>query len=445
MRRRQAAYARSRLGAALVAGVSFMLAVAPAWADLFSYVQRPEPQARWERVSVEDKWGGQVAEYSLTSQVWKGELWTHTLRLYRPPKLGSPRFAVLYVGGGLNAWRGRPKKELFRHAENLGVILVSVDQVPNQPIWGMTEDDLIAHTFQEYLKTGDEEWPLLFPMAKAAVKAMDAAQDAARREWGVELGSFVVTGASKRGWTTWLAGAVDERVAGIAPMVYDNLNLVPQMRHQTEVWGAYSSEIEDYTKRGLQALLGTERGAKLAELVDPYTHKDRLARLPKLILVGTNDPYWPLDALNLYWDGLGGAKWVHYVANGGHEIGGLDRVFNARGSFVRRVASGRSLPTVKWEHGERDGRLRLTVVSDEAPAEVRLWSARSKTKSFSKASWKAAKARAEGGVWVAELERPDDGYVALLGEAEFRDGSGSFLLTTSVRIEPSASAASVGK
>ena len=41
---------------------------------------------------------------------------------------------------------------------------------------------------------------------------------------------------------------------------------------------------------------------------------------PKLLLLGTNDRYWPLDALNVYWDGLPGDKYVTYVPNNGHGL-----------------------------------------------------------------------------------------------------------------------------
>ncbi len=405
----------------------------PAWADLDGYLKRPEPEAKWEKKSEETVEDVHVVTLALTSQVWRGIPWKHDVRIFRPAKPEVPSFAALLVTGGHAG--DKDKATGIGAARALGVPFAVLYGVPNQPLFGgLREDDLLAHTFQEYLKSGDEEWPLLFPMVKSAVKAMDAVQELSRKEWDAEVKRFVVTGASKRGWTTWLTGAADPRVAGIAPLVFDNLNFGPQMKNQIATWGRYSDQIADYTRRNLQGLIETDAGRKLVDGVDPYAFRDRLERVPKLILNGTNDPYWPCDSIKLYWDGLKGEKAVVYVPNGGHGIGLDDRSANARVAFVRRLGAGRKLPPLRWKHGEKEGKLAVTMTCDEAPAAARLWTARAPTRDFRKAKWEPVPAAADGPAFVAAIDRPAEGCAALFGEADFAEGALKFSLSTTVRV-----------
>jgi PhoPQ-activated pathogenicity-related protein len=43
-------------------------------------------------------------------------------------------------------------------------------------------------------------------------------------------------------------------------------------------------------------------------------------------MLGTNDEYWPLDALNLYWSELKGPKYVLYIPNNGHGLKDYGRI-----------------------------------------------------------------------------------------------------------------------
>ena len=93
-------------------------------------------------------------------------------------------------------------------AKKNSAVVAIIWQIPNQPLYDdLTEDELISFTLHNFRNDGDFTWPLLFPMVKSAVRAMDAVQEFSKETLQHDIASFVVTGASKRGWTTWLTGA----------------------------------------------------------------------------------------------------------------------------------------------------------------------------------------------------------------------------------------------
>src|SRR4030095_11930863 len=96
-----------------------------------------------------------------------------------------------------------------------------------------SEDEIIAYTWDRFLRNGDDRWPLRLPMTKAAVRAMDAvtAWTATTQGGGRAVRRCVLAGGSKRGWTTWTAAAVDRRVVAIVPAVIDLLHIAPPSTH----------------------------------------------------------------------------------------------------------------------------------------------------------------------------------------------------------------------
>ncbi len=205
-------------------------------------------------------------------------------------------------------------------------------------------------------------------MVKTVVRALDASDEASRREWNQPLETFTVFGASKRGWTTWLTGAVDPRVTAIAPVVFDALNMAEHFPHQTAVFGAPSEAIKPYTDLGLPEILTSDRGAPLRQIVDPYSYLDALKQ-PKVIMLATNDAYFPSDSANLYWDALEGPKYLLYLPNEPHSIKHYGQAFGALRALQRSVTGGAPLPALEWEfawNGDGAGG-RLCVRSDPKP------------------------------------------------------------------------------
>jgi len=150
--------------------------------------------------------------------------------------------------------------------------------------------------------------------------------------------------------------------------------------------------------------------------------------------LGTNDRYWPLDALNLYWDGLAGDKYVTYVPNNGHGLKDLPRVLG--GVFaIHRVAAGElKLPKLTWDLEQKDGHLTLAVRSDQKPKTVLAWTSSAATRDFRSAEWKSQATALEDGNYRYRLSVPEKGFAALFGEAQFEEGDMPLYLSTNVRI-----------
>lgn len=407
------------------------------YADIFEYINKDDGFFEWEKVSQQNLPKNTICfDLKLTSQKWQNITWEHRLRIIKPKKLTNPSLCSMLITGS-----GEGKEELLiatRVANDTGALFAILHDVPNQPLFGgLREDEIISYTFKKYLETGKEDWPLLFPMTKSAVKAMDAIQQFAEKELDVNVSGFLTTGASKRGWTTWFSGVVDSRVKAIAPIVYDNLDLPAQMKHQIDAWGKYSEQIADYTEKSLPQLLGTEEGAELSNLVDPYFYRDRIT-MPKLIIIGTNDRYWPLDALDIYYNELYGEKYIFYAPNSGHGMeGNITKVLSNITALFLKTADEIEFPEVSWDYEKKDEFAEFSITSDSKmkPKKVVIWKAESPNRDFRDAKWQAIELRSDSSDYTYRIESPKSGFAAFLGEMVYDLDGKEFSLSTNVYIK----------
>ena len=424
----------------VLTALTIVLMSAPlAAGDFRRYVTADDPAYRWEHIAHTSPQEGLIVhELRLISQVWQGITWQHRLRIIIPQASQDlPSLALLLVtgtGAAEQEWR-----EALFMARALRAPVAILSDIPNQPLFGgLVEDDLLAHTFVQFLTTQDATWPLLLPMVKAVVRAMDAMQAFLEHQRYTPIGGFLVSGASKRGWTAWLTPVVDSRVKAIAPWVYDNLNLAPQLRHQRETWGQFSGQIAEYTERGLpQRLLAGESAAvELAAIVDPFSYRQHLT-VPKLIILATNDRYWPLEALNVYYDALPGERYLLYVANTGHTLQpGRERAIAGLMALFQHTAGRRRLPTLHWDAKAEGDTLSLALTADRPPRSVRAWIATAPTRDFRDARWEAFEMQAEHDRYVHRRPKRRGHITAIFGEVEYTADPEPFFLSTTVRLFP---------
>jgi PhoPQ-activated pathogenicity-related protein len=240
------------------------------------------------------------------------------------------------------------------------------------------------------------------------------------------------------------AASGDPRVKAIAPMVIDTLNMPVQMANQVKAFGKPSEMINDYVERNLVPFPDTPAAKKLWAMIDPWTYRAKLT-LPKMLIHGTNDPYWPQDALNSYWGDLSGDKYVLYVPNAGHDLRQTDadgrreaiplRAVNTLAAFARSQIFNQPMPKLTWKHETIGDQPHLRVASDPVAKVFRVWVAESPTRDFRKAHWsiKGGGDRPSDSVSVGTA-RPDTGYRAYFVEAEYDFHGLPLRLSTQIRI-----------
>lgn len=397
------------------------------------YLNNGDTAFHWE---IKDSFDfGNVKAYDvlLTSQKWREYVWTHQLTLF-VPKENNFDGALLFITGGsikngLPNWHGPDDKfdsAMSMVAAKNKAITAVVRQTPNQPLYGdLTEDALISYTLHQFKKDGDYSWPLLFPMTKTAVKAMDAIQQISKQMWSHDINRFVVSGASKRGWTTWLTGANDKRVTAIAPMVIDILNMPVNLDYQIKAWNTYSVQIEDYVKLGIPQGAHTESGNAINQMVDPYSYRKSLT-MPKMIFMGTNDEYWVVDAIKNYYDSIPGRNMIHYVPNAGHDLAGGAQAFKGLSAFYGITLAGKPYPECKWSIIRKNRKAILTVnATADMLTDAILWSANSKNMVFTKAVWTGRKLNArKKSVIKVEQAFPTSGFRAFYLDLKYKDPNG---------------------
>ena len=402
---------------------------------LQKYLNNDDKEFQWKLIESYQTGDESVTAHDLvlTSQKWREIVWKHQLTILVPDDIAHDG-ALLFITGG-SVKEGEPN--LKGHDDELtqSMALLSkknkavaaiIRQTPNQPLYdGLVEDQLISFTLHNFKNDGDFTWPLLFPMVKTAVRAMDAVQEFTKKELNTMVNSFIVTGASKRGWTTWLTGANDSRVMAIAPMVIDVLNMPVSLEYQLEVWKDYSVQIQDYVKLEIPQQVHTESGDKITKMVDPYSYRKKLT-MPKMIFIGTIDEYWPVDAIKNYLDSIPGQNFIQYVPNAGHGLGDKKQAFQALSSFVATTLADGSYPSCAWEIAEKESSVYLTTTATPGLlVDALVWTADSEDRDFRDELWESVSLSAKNIDKVeTTIDYPESGYKAFYMDLKYLDPNG---------------------
>lgn len=362
---------------------------------LDDYVNKPDDTFNYTYSGITREGNGWVAYmYTMYSQKWltpedtDRHIWWHHMAIVVPNYIEKKRHnAFMYITGG-----GNDNIHSFPKADDEGMIIVAalavgsrtigavLWQVPNQPIRfscdpfhkDRSEDAAIALTWWHFINnTTDPEWILELPMTKSGVKALDMMQEVVPLyNGGTPITGFGVAGASKRGWTTWLVGAVDKRVIAIIPIVLDALKFIEFAHRQFRMYNGWTFALQDYYAMNFTQDLDLPATTQLARIVDPYFYLHRLT-MPKLAINAGGDEFQMPDDQRHWGHAAPGEMNFLLVKNAEHSMAtGVFEVIQSAGAFLQAVNHNYPRPQSNWSIDAASGN--ITVWTNVVPKVVTL-------------------------------------------------------------------------
>jgi PhoPQ-activated pathogenicity-related protein len=421
---------------------------------LDEYIAAPDTNYAYKLVNAIPGDGYTTYVLEMTSQAWltpaevNHTIWKHWLTVVKPDVVEHPT-ALLFITGGKiqDAAPGGAEESWIKMATATKTPVAELRMVPNQPLifkgetQGRTEDAIIAYTWDKFMRSGDQRWPLRLPMTKSAVRAMDTITSflASPAGGNTKVDTFVVSGGSKRGWTTWTTAAVDRRVIGIMPLSIDLLNIEPSFKHHWEAYGFWAPAVGNYVHEGIMNWHGTPEYRALLKIEEPYEYRSRLT-MPKFIMQATGDQFFLPDSSQFYFDDLVGTKYLRYVPNTEHGMKGSDvraTMLACYDAILRKA----SLPQFTWTLDKKEGSISVKVA--DKPTAVTLWQATNPdARDFRLqkigAVWQGSSLEQKAnGVYLAKVPEPPQGWTAFMVELTYPSPTPApYKFTTAVHVVP---------
>jgi PhoPQ-activated pathogenicity-related protein len=144
------------------------------------------------------------------------------------------------------------------------------------------------------------------------------------------------------------------KVVGLAPLVPIMPDLKNEVHRQWQSYNAYTWAFKDYLAAGIVEDMDGEEMEMVYNMVDPMSYMDRLEKIPKLIMISSDDEFMQFDWTNIWYDKMRGETHIDIVANSEHSmITGIIPSLSNISTFFRSIASGKtSRPTFEYKYDD---------------------------------------------------------------------------------------------
>ena len=193
------------------------------------------------------------------------------------------------------------------------------------------------------------------------------------------IDGWIAYGASKRGMVSWLIGASQcekefcPKIKGVVPIVPLEPNLNDGVHHQWRAYGAFSWAFGPYAAEELTTTWDGDVWQEAYKIGEPLSYLDRYEKIPKLVIVSSNDEFMMMEWTANWWDKMTGEKYLLINDNTEHtEATGVVKVANAVAWFINRIKDGETY-NYNFTHELKDDKVTVTLEEEtERPVEVGL-------------------------------------------------------------------------
>ncbi len=388
----------------------------------------------------------QVNRYQLQSQSWSPSglvlpaQWGENIAIAIP---ANPKPLRALIAADIN------EDLLYNVAEATRTIAISIISIPSTNLIyandgiPRNEDDSVSRSWRLFLDNPSQRQllPLHVPMATTISQTIRLAKTELQ---GLGITQFIVTGASKRGWSSWLTAISDPNVVAVVPMVSDVLNTQQIMQHMYQTYGGnWPIAFQDYYNQNLDTLRTSANFTKLMKIEDPLqylgTRYQTGLSIPKYIINASGDDFFIPDNTRYFYDQLPGEKSLRIAPNTDH-AGIINFAQQSLITFVNRIQNGTALPVLTTTYTGAVNNKQMTINFSEKPSQVVRWTAtNTASRDFRYACgirYVSSPLPLSGANTVTiSLANTNPGWQASFIEATFSDG---YVATSQVNIVPDA-------
>lgn len=163
-------------------------------------------------------------------------------------------------------------------ARDTNTIVISVSDIPNQYLTfqddkkPLKEDESVSRSWALFMEAPEQRelMPLNIPMVTALSQAMRLAKKELT-QWNIN--SFIITGISKRGWTTWLSAIANPDVEAIVPFAINLLDIDASLEHIYQSYGGnWPITFYPYYQQGIDEKIKSTTFTQLRQIINPLRY-----------------------------------------------------------------------------------------------------------------------------------------------------------------------------